>query len=234
MKKPFKMFFASLMLAVAFQATAPAAVVVNFNRPELFSPVSDSGLALPALTTIDGVTTTSLTRTGLGNFTSSTSWPIGRWLGAFDANRYVSFSVTPDPGQAVTFDSIVWDKGFFGGSGGLVASAQLRTNVDNFAGIFTAPTGSLLNDGGDLTYDVSVLGTRTETTEFRFYFVSDGGGSNAGAFSDLAIGPGDTGLTLNGTVVTAIPEPGSFLAIGVVGVAILVRRRSVAKSKSAV
>lgn len=215
-----KVFYATLLAAVGLATNASAAVIVNFND----DGSADADDPLPSVETIVGVSTTPLTQEGFtSTFRNASSWPVGRWADSFDATRYVTFTVTPDAGSSIEFDTIVWDKGLFGGSGGAVASAQLRTSVDGFASNLVSPTGGFANDRGLLTYDVSGLGTLSTPVEFRFHFIGDGTGS--GAFSDLATGDGDTGLILNGSVVAAIPEPGSLAGLSLLATGLLARRR---------
>ncbi|MEM9109307.1 MAG: PEP-CTERM sorting domain-containing protein [Planctomycetota bacterium] len=187
---------------IIVQHAPPTQVVVNGeDRWSSSVPLATSFVA-------DGIEATPLTQVGLDSFTSAFSWPVGRWSAGFDAGKYVSVTITPDPGSIINYEDVVWDKGFFSS---VVDDGTIRTSLDSFATDLT--TG--VDAGGVITFDLSSLTNVTSPIEFRFYFTGDGG------FSDLDTSDAP-GLTFNGEVV---PEPGSLALLGLGGALVFRRRR---------
>lgn len=175
---------------------------------------TDLGDPLPVALAAAGLSSTPATQVGLSPFTNVASWPVGVLGAAFDAGQYVSVTITPDSGNTIDFTDVVWDKGFFDAGSGTV-----RTSLDTFA----SDVSSFVDNGGNVSFDLTSLGTVSGPIEFRFHFLRGAGFG----FADLGTNNGagsDSGLQFNGNV-NVIPEPTSA-ALLLTGFAAVFCRRS--------
>lgn len=173
---------------------------------------ANSGNPLPVLVSAAGVNSSPATQSGLGSWSNATAWPVGQWTSAtLDPTKYVTVTITPDAGTTISYEDVVWDKGFFGPD---IDDGAVRTSLDGF----TSDLATGVDDGADITFDLSALSGVTSGVEFRFYFTNSGSPS----WSDLSTANG-SGLTFNGTV---IPEPGSLALLILSGTFMLRRRRN--------
>lgn len=203
---------AAVATALAFAPVSDADLLVQLDDADDNDGATSSSDPLPAVFTAAGLSSSSATQVGLGDFSNTGVWPIGTWGNAFDPNQYITVTITPDAGNTINFTDATWDKGFFGAG---MDDGTIRTSLDGFAA--DVATGS--DDGFEITYDLSGLGTVASEIEFRLYFVNDGSPS---AFTDLFTNGVNDGWVFNGTVV---PEPGSLALLGLGGLAMLRRRR---------
>jgi hypothetical protein len=192
----------------------------------------DSNTPYAATSTLPGVTAGSLTKgSGLTNgglFANAfmgDNWPSG----ALDLTDYLSFSVANSaPGSLITYQSVVFSLyNNFEGTG----NWELRSSVDGFSSAIAAGTFSGIFASGLLVNaNVSALGTRSGTVEFRLYTFN-----NAGAPTEFPLqrgirgtGGSGQGLAVNGEISVAaaantpVPTMGAWAAILLSGLLIAI------------
>ena len=131
---------------------------------------------------------------------------------AIDEDSYYEFSVTPDEGMGMDFDTLTLAlaRGHYGGNHG-AQMWDLRTSVDGFSS--TLLSYDLTDSSWDeqilfADSDISSLGTQYDTVTFRLYGYDDGGSTD---YSGLANWSKDSTLTGTGSNVviggSVVPEP---------------------------
>ncbi len=148
---------------------------------------------------------------------------------AITANNFYSFSITPDPLIAMSFESIGAYNIRRSSSGPSTGQWQYRIGTGSFADIGSDITwGAITTAAGnpqsliDLS-GISALQNVTETVTFRL--IAWGATTVGGTF--YFNDPLDTAandLVLNGDLV-AIPEPSRALLLGIGGLGLIFRRR---------
>lgn len=145
---------------------------------------------------------------------------------SFSNNAYLSFSITPSDGYKAALTSLTFDLETAAGTNNAI-SFYLGSNINGFStpigavttNLLVSPTGTFQTISFDLS-GVSFQGL-TATTEFRIYLWwqnSPGTGSGSAPRFD--------NFTLNGTV-SAVPEPGGLLMVGLGLMMLLVRKRRI-------
>ncbi|MBS0320510.1 MAG: hypothetical protein JSR18_08215 [Proteobacteria bacterium] len=193
----------SLRLCLLLAAALPA--VAGADTLALWNPTGtiNSSTPLAPTSVASGVTAAGNLTLGpalsdpgpFANAFVGNGWPAG----ALDTTAYLSFSTT----GTITYQSVVFSLyNNFDGTG----AWELRSSVDGFASALASGTFSTIAGGGQLiSADVSALGTRTGTVEFRLY--TDG---NAGTTNPLQRGirgtaGGGSGLAVDGIVAATPP-----------------------------
>lgn len=161
------------MLMVCVSGPASAEVLafwnpsgtIDSNMPLAPSSVSSSLLSAGNLSGGPG-----LTSPGLG----ANAYMFDNWTGgAFDANDYLTFSTT---GNNITYSSVVFSLyNNYDGTG----NWEIRSSVDAYATALSSGTFSGIFYAGELiTADVSALGVRSGTVQFRIYTFNNSGTTN--------------------------------------------------------
>jgi len=136
----------------------------------------------------------------------------GNGANATPADDYIEFTITPDAGQTLSFNTISLD--FLKASGGAEVFADLRWSVDSFDSSLGAGSVTDFTWQAILSEDISGLAGQTTATTFRVLLST--GGNNNDLFVD--------NFVLTGS---AIPEPSAFaLLAGMFGLTwVMLRRR---------
>lgn len=198
--------FLAVLMASAGSAIVSAAVVVDYDVTNANAASANT----VAIASEDAnVTSTTMQSVGaLGTpFNSPASFCYLDWpTGALDASEYYEYSVTPDGGYGVVYESI--DLAVASGGAGTV-DWEIHASTDGFA-------GSDINLGGasfpaDATWhafnlDISALGTQTGTITFRFYMYNSPGSGFTGLGQDPAFGNQGRNFTVNGRVEEQIVQ----------------------------
>ena len=209
-----------LALLAGMLASAPAAAEVlafwnpagTVNSTNPLPPTSVSPNVLSAGSLFGGP---GLTNPGL----FANAYVFDNWsAGAFDANDYLDFSVS---GNGVTYQSVMFSLyNNFDGTG----NWEIRSNVDGFSAALDSGAFTGIFGGGlPLTANVSAIGQRSGTVEFRIYTFN-----NAGAVSPLqrgirGTGGGGLGLSVIGAVVPVTPSLSQPIpTLGIAGLGTLV------------
>ena len=171
-----------------------------------------------ATSVLSGVTAGNLSLgsglSGAGSF--SNAFVGDNWSsGAIDLTDYLSFSVANSAsGSLITYQSVVFSLyNNFEGAG----NWQLRSSVDGYSAALAAGAFSGIFAGGLLvTADVSALGTRSGTVEFRIYTFNNTGAPTEFPLQRGIRGTGGSGqgLTVNGGISVAAAAPTSVPAMG--------------------
>jgi hypothetical protein len=236
-------------------AQASAGVVLQFD----FTGQNGGEASLSPTTTASGVAGGAIVRgpgfvPGGPSFTSN-SFGVNPYIGQYNdtddyhstvaaedaLGHYVTFTLTPNPGQQLSLSDIVFNVGLQTGptDGTIYPGLQVSTDGTDFT-----PVNSVTLSGGsggvgdpanpsdaavgdfDLSSVASLQGDASPVT-FRLYVLttdsSNNGYQDAGfGFSSASDPPG--GITVDGSVVSA-PEPASLAGIVVAGMALITRRR---------
>jgi hypothetical protein len=135
---------------------------------------------------------------------------------SFAGNAYWSITLTPDIGSEMSLTSLSFDLDTF--NNGLLPSFYLSSNI----GGFETEIGAVYLNHGDGLVSVDLSGAAFQNlaapVEFRLYLWSENGGGSSGSrwlFDNV---------TVEGTVA-AIPEPGTWMMLGLGTLTLLVRRK---------
>ncbi len=203
----------------AWEIAGTSASTSNPNPADTLGDFIDNA----SLTLGAGITASSAADTFGGSGFNSTSL-----ASAITGDQYLSFTLTPSTGYAVSFDSLSLLSGVSSATtsfhGEVLSSA---TGFNSGASLHSysfsstsAPLQSITLSG------VSALQNVTGPVEFRIYGWRDTGGTSTFRLRSLT----GTDLVLNGTV-SAVPEPSTYAAIlgalTLAGVAMHHRRRSI-------
>jgi hypothetical protein len=126
------------------------------------------------------------------------NWPSG----PLNTSDYLDFSVT---GTGIIYSTVVFSLyNNFDGSG----NWEIRSSVDGFASALDAGVFSGIFFSGELiTANVSALGTRSGTVEFRLYTYNNAGATNPLERGIRGTGGSGQGLTVNGSVAAVAAAP---------------------------
>ena len=138
--------------------------------------------------------------------------------GAFDSTDYLDFSVS---GNGVTYQSVTFSLyNNFDGTG----NWEIRSSVDGFsAALDSGAFNGIFGGGLLLTANVSAIGQRSGTVEFRIYTFNNAGATNPLQRGIRGTAGGGQGLSVIGTVVPigpAVSQP--IPTLGTVGLVALV------------
>jgi hypothetical protein len=133
------------------------------------------------------------------------NWPAG----ALNANDYLAFSTT---GNNITYSTVIFSLyNNFDGTG----NWEIRSNVDGYAAALDSGTFSGIFAGGELiTADVSALGLRSGSVQFRLYTYNNSGTTSPLQRGIRGTGGGGQGLSVNGSATTAAPAAVSAPMLG--------------------
>lgn len=194
----------------------------NGDLPPLTPSLQPLGATLSAIT-LNGV---SQDNQNGQDFLKTGPWPE---TGFINLNTYLEFTITPDPGNQVTYNQFVFDHRI-GGGGGLGPNT-LRINAYEGLNppigatpVRTADFSSQSQSFEPLSYP-SINLTTAQPLTVRFYGWNAGDGA---AVFDLD----NVGFPLGGITVSPIPEPSFYATVaglGLVGFAAV--RRRLGKSK---
>ena len=248
MKKVSSAILCLATVAIACSSVQADIVAYSFeNAPAPTQTVTSANLASSALfapTTVDANVTATNTTVGAGltGLTYVTN-VMGNYFqasegngvsdgtdddinGAFTAGDFIEFTVNANPGATLNLTDLTFD---FGRAGNGTNDFALRSSVDGFANdVFFGDQAASTDQAGVLAPG-STLGQSVDLTGADFQGLSNitfriaiddrqsnTGGASATIFDDII---------LNGTVVTAVPEPSSLAVLGLGALGLLIRRR---------
>ncbi len=186
-------------------AWAEVLLFYNPTGPQL------SGTPLPVASAAPGVTGSVLSQVGLENYWNNTNvWPVGQISSSptITLGDYLTFTVSPDLGQAITFQDLTYSKRSYLGDGATEASIRSSENG------FTTDIASIgVNPVGDetLNFNLGSMSQSSDPVTFRIYFYA--AGTNMSDWDDLvSTASAGSGLQLAGNVV-AVPEPTTWAMV---------------------
>jgi len=165
---------------------------IDGSQPSSSNPFT-SGDVKDANITVSGIGMAGLTANAGGNAYNATGWPSA---GTISTGSYFSFTLTPNAGYAINFESFVFSRQR-SGTGPLTWA--VRSSLDNFA----ANIGETFSPGtsnGSTTINISSTAYQniTAPVTFRVYGWGATGATGTGRISDF---------TFNGTVVAVTHDP---------------------------
>lgn len=170
----------------------------------------------------------NLSSTGLGLMTYSTSGspPPALQVSAndtpssFNSSRYLSFTVTANPGYALNLDEFRFDVARVYTTGGFTVNYEVRSSVDGFTAAFLSGTVTTASGvWGNVYTTLGPAFVNLGSVEFRLYLWDSNNSVNNYILLD--------NITVVGTTVV-IPEPPTLAAallLGGLGLLRVVRRR---------
>lgn len=218
-------------LGVALLAPLTRAQIVTYpisltsgNNPSLSATGVSSHIAASDLTLV-GMSRVSFTQTFSGS-----AWP----LGSFNSGKYFQFSVTPDPGYAVSYSTLTYSlfRTVLGTTD--VRTWELRASLDGFASSNIQLASNSLTGVGSITMarfvnNISALGTQSGQVTFRLYGQDNGStGSGLAGLANRTEFAGTGSDVLLGGSISVVPEVehyGVVAAAGLVAFGFLRRRR---------
>lgn len=188
---------------IASIATPACAEILAYWNPagtiDSSSPLPPTTVSAPLLSAGDMTGGPGLTNPGLfANAYEFNSWPSG----PLSTDAWLAFSTT---GDNIAYSTVVFSMyNNFDGSG----NWEIRSSNDDYATALDAGTFSGIFGGGELiTANVSALGVRSGTVQFRLYTFNNSGDTNPLQRGIRGTGGGGQGLTVNGSAGTAPPPP---------------------------
>jgi hypothetical protein len=205
-----------------------AQILVQYNGDPSFSYNSSSPFA--PTTVGPDVTAGDLTNVGVTGFNAPASYQTYGFGSSLDTGKYLTFTVTPDPGLLLSFDTLtIWTSESVSTD---VNAAALRWSVDSFGSDLDTVSIPYQAPPAMESFDLSSLAEQSSSTTFRLYFYGNTSGPGY-AVIDFGDTPGGAnGITLLGA---AVPEPGTWLAAVLAALALAffgIRRRNAAAAKS--
>lgn len=210
MKRILSIFVAVAMLGVV---PATAAVVVDYNFAGApGNQASTAGTTTLEVTPLDFTRGSGLTATTAANSISSSGW------NTLVADDYFSFGFDVNPGFFANLESISLSTRSSGTGPGFLS---VYSSLDGFtSALFSfTQTGTVTTTAA---YDVSSLTGLTGPVEFRILAdnATSAGGGTIGAAGTFRV----NSASIEGQV-TAVPEPGSVLALSLISGGAVVMRR---------
>lgn len=212
--------FLNALALATICSSAQAGVLINFDNPTCCG--FDSGIPQPMLYVDPAIIASSVTNKGVQGVNHIEMYQTNGWGSSLDTGKYISWSVAPISGKQLilrSFEIDIWQT-YWTYNGAF----SLRSSANDFgADLFTSsishvdwnPTSS------SYVFDFASGTTVQDSTEFRLYF-----NGNFGMYM-IATGSPGNGFTLNGDVISAVPEPATYqlalVGIGAIGIAL--RRR---------
>ncbi|SHK19124.1 PEP-CTERM protein-sorting domain-containing protein [Rubritalea squalenifaciens DSM 18772] len=198
----------------------------NITNPDYFNegstPSADETASFLTVSTIDRVNNPF-------NATNSAARWVGRWDDAVNRDaindNYTEFTITPDSGYQVSYESFTYDVANAGDY-----TMYVRTSLDNFASDIASDTLDDTSTDKRFIVDLSSEGSLTNQTSdvtFRLYIVkNDVLTDNTLGYQPLIGNNSDPslGFIVNGTV-SSVPEPSSTAMLGFAGLGLIMRRR---------
>lgn len=199
--------------------------------------IANAEFSAPVLNTASGLTATSISPIGIRPM----AWPIrypgafaadGWSVGAYDVDKYYSFSVTADLETTVTLDGIALALTFGNYMGTGSSNWVLRTSADNFSSDLLNYTLTTFNDQVTFSdsFDTALTVADGDSLEFRLYGYYPGTSEDFSGLVNMV--PGDyhgdvmTGTGSNVVLYGTIPEPMTLSLIGsAMVIGFFVRRR---------
>ena len=214
-------YISTLILIVLFtlsQAQAAILALYDFEAGgsgEDFNQAGNDSVDTELNSTATRITSSGLTGGGADNIFNTgqnngdagtdSGTPVTNWAGGHQAEAsasYAEFTITPDSGYAITYESFTFYQGSFDGSGSVKISYQIGTGsivdvatFDNSADssnflTFSEANFTSFTTSEVVTWTITLFDADTYTTGFRL-----------------------DDFTVNGTLV-AVPEPSSLLLLG--------------------
>lgn len=203
-------------MLVVYDLEGRSAGETLFQPPTFVAP----GLSSRTLTAGSG-----LTANGLVGAYAFTGWTTGTDL---DAADYIGFTVTPDVGNSIIFDTISLRlTSVFNDPKG-PQSWRLQGSTNGFAR--STLLAEFNSTGGGFTVgplSLAELGTIDTAVEFRLYGFAAGSSDSLGGLAFDSEFPEVPGVVLTGTVqsVVVIPEPSTIVLLGTAAALHLVGHR---------
>ena len=173
---------------------------------------TDSVATRLASDVIDGGGGNAIIGTQFGATGSASGSPNSNFGNADEAGAYFSFTVTPNAGKQISYESLSFYYGTHSNGSG---EYGLRYVDGANAEVTVVSTGSDPRFAGVNLYTINLGGfTSSDTVEWRIYLSS----------SSDTVGQRFDDITLNATV-SDIPEPGSLALLGLGGLCLIRRRR---------
>ncbi len=222
--------------------TANAAVIAGFDFSTLAGGTNNFGTSpLVSTTTAANTTNTGIVR---GSGVGTTGTGAARGFGGNDftgtsaatavgLNEFFTVGVTAATGYSVSFSDLGAYNIRRSGTGPTTALWQYQIGAGTFTDIGTAFTiGANTAAAGNVQASVSLSGiTALQTvaagTTVTFRLVEWGASGTGGTFylNDPVAGNTASDFTVNGSILTAVPEPQAASLLGALGVLGLIRRR---------
>ncbi|TXI83594.1 MAG: PEP-CTERM sorting domain-containing protein [Cupriavidus sp.] len=230
--KPLTLLLATLCLTLGLISSTSAASLIEWNT---FGYVESAGGMPPQTSSYavvaDGVNAgelqlhgTTLTD-GPQDFFVLANWSSSVAQNNLSASNYISFTLAPDPGSQITFDSIEFSTRTSSGAANPKSGLwAYRIDGGDWQVAYTwTLTTSSYNSGNIPSFDLGF--TTDKSVEFGLWLY---GGNNATGSARVinSVDGGDyPGLTVHGSV-SPVPEPSAVLLLGVgLSVIVFARRR---------
>lgn len=163
------------------------------------SPLAPTAVSAPLLSAGNMTGGPGLTNPGLfANAYEFDNWPAG----PLSADDYLAFSTT---GDNIAYSTVAFSlyNNFNGGG-----NWEIRSSVDDYAATLDAGAFSDIFAGGELiTANVSALGVRSGSVQFRLYTFNNSGDTNPLQRGIRGTGGGGQGLAVNGSGAAGPPPP---------------------------
>ncbi len=215
--------FATAAVGLMTSASLSAATIAQYTFAlDLSATTVDANITANAFTVGAGIAGAGRSGTSASLFARASVTDASNVISsttAIGANDYFSFSVGANSGFEMDLTSITFDLGYTrnGNHTGKQFTTYVLSSIDGFtsSALLGFDTVDVTVDGGSLQYPnstatISLAGAQfqdlTSSTEFRLYIADNTGGSDYIHRID--------NVTLNGEVVTVVPEPGNFALIG--------------------
>jgi hypothetical protein len=207
----------------ACASLASAGTLLSWDIPTAVQNVT----SIVATVVDDSIATTSLTRSGIGrgfegNFLVNYGWRLELPAATgYDSSKYISFTISPEPGYQVTVDQIFFR---FGSNTAASGTFEIRSDLDSFGStISSALLPAFQASGGTRTFAITGVDNVSSPVEFRLYSYLT---TTVGGQRNITFGANPNELDDFVVSGTAIPEPSTYaLLAGMLTLTVVVLRR---------